>query len=159
MTAVITAVPLTAVEEHRLLDRERLVEEGLNSFVVVGTALAEIRDEKLYRGTHDSFELYCRDLLDRIGPHPASPSRRRTASCDTSPPARAAASADSNDADAFGLLYLLGDTSSHDVFADVYQRHIESERALLGHGQAHLSGCSCTAPTRACRWWHLRPVA
>jgi hypothetical protein len=62
MTAVeITSVPLTEVEESRLTELERIVESGLARFVKVGTALAEIRDGKLYRQTHATFDDYLAD--------------------------------------------------------------------------------------------------
>jgi len=40
---------------------EEIIERGMKSFVEVGTALMQIRDERLYRETHGSFEGYCRD--------------------------------------------------------------------------------------------------
>src|SRR4051794_22622304 len=50
-------------------DRARLeavVDRGLAAFLEVGTALTEIRDRRLYRDTHDTFENYCREHW-RIG--------------------------------------------------------------------------------------------
>ncbi len=45
----------------RSLDEcERIIERGLASFVEVGEALMEIRDSRLYRDTHGTFEDYCR---------------------------------------------------------------------------------------------------
>lgn len=44
-----------------LTDLEAVIERGLSSFVEVGEALMSIRDEKLYRADHDTFEAYCRD--------------------------------------------------------------------------------------------------
>lgn len=38
-----------------------IVSAGLTSFVEVGRALAEIRDRKLYRETHKTFEAFCSD--------------------------------------------------------------------------------------------------
>lgn len=52
---------LTVIEETRLRENEAIIERGLNTFVDVGNALAEIRDGKLYRQTHSTFEEYCRD--------------------------------------------------------------------------------------------------
>jgi hypothetical protein len=52
---------LTAQETSRLRQLERIVQEGLDSFLKVGAALAEIRDSRLYRATHDRFEDYCLD--------------------------------------------------------------------------------------------------
>jgi phage N-6-adenine-methyltransferase len=49
------------VEEERLRLRslEGVIEHGLARFVEVGEALLEIRDKRLYRETHTSFEQYC----------------------------------------------------------------------------------------------------
>lgn len=52
-------VPLTADEEQRLAECETRIRSGLRTFVEVGKALAEIRDGRLYRQTHETFEAYC----------------------------------------------------------------------------------------------------
>jgi hypothetical protein len=52
---------LTTTESARLVELEAVVERGLQTFVEVGRALAEIRDERLYRATHRRFEDYCPD--------------------------------------------------------------------------------------------------
>ena len=52
---------LTAAETDRLVELEQAVERGLQTFVEVGQALAEIRARKLYRASHDTFERYCRE--------------------------------------------------------------------------------------------------
>ncbi len=52
---------LTVVEQGRLEHNEAIIEKGLNTFVDVGNALAEIRDGKLYRDTHGTFEDYCQE--------------------------------------------------------------------------------------------------
>lgn len=38
-----------------------MIERGLTTFVEVGAALLRIREERLYRATHGSFEDYCRE--------------------------------------------------------------------------------------------------
>ncbi len=43
-----------------LAECERVIERGLKTFIEVGDALARIRDERLYRETHATFEDYCR---------------------------------------------------------------------------------------------------
>jgi hypothetical protein len=48
--------PLEASALHRC---EQTIRKGLTTFVEVGIALAEIRDKRLYRGTHDTWEAYC----------------------------------------------------------------------------------------------------
>ena len=42
-----------------LAECEKVVERGLATFVVVGEALARIRDGRLYRESHKTFEAYC----------------------------------------------------------------------------------------------------
>ena len=48
-----------AAGRDRLTDCERVIASGMRTFVDVGTALAEIRDSRLYRATHETFEAYC----------------------------------------------------------------------------------------------------
>lgn len=38
---------------------ERIIASGMESFIEVGNALAEVRDSKLYEGKYDSFDDYC----------------------------------------------------------------------------------------------------
>lgn len=49
----------TPAETARLCELERVIERGLNTFVEVGNALMEIREARLYRNTHGTFEAYC----------------------------------------------------------------------------------------------------
>lgn len=46
-------------EYNQLQDCERIIEEGYNTFLKVGLALAKVRDARLYRASHDTFEAYC----------------------------------------------------------------------------------------------------
>lgn len=50
---------LTSPERNRLTECETIIEKGLQTFVEVGIALAEIRESRLYRLTHGTFEEYC----------------------------------------------------------------------------------------------------
>lgn len=50
---------LTRAEEIALVDCEGRIERGLKTFIEVGQALAAIRDSRLYRAEHESFEAYC----------------------------------------------------------------------------------------------------
>jgi SAM-dependent methyltransferase len=59
---------LLPVERDRLAELERVVEQGLQTFVDVGHALAEIRDARLYRATHATFEDYLRSRWDMSRP-------------------------------------------------------------------------------------------
>lgn len=52
---------LGAAEAGRLTICEKVIARGIASFVQVGRALTEIRDAKLYRATHKTFEAYCKD--------------------------------------------------------------------------------------------------
>lgn len=51
-------------EREKLADCEIKIEHGLTTFYEVGEALLDIRDNRLYRETHHSFEAYC---LERWG--------------------------------------------------------------------------------------------
>ncbi len=48
-------------ENARLTTLEGVIERGLATFVEVGQALLEIRETRLYRETHGTFEDYCRE--------------------------------------------------------------------------------------------------
>ncbi len=50
---------LTVTEQTRLTELETVIERGLTTFVDVGLALLEIRDSRLYRLSHSTFEGYC----------------------------------------------------------------------------------------------------
>lgn len=50
---------LSADEEAKLVRLEETISQGMLCFVEVGKALLEIRDERLYRQTHDTFQNYC----------------------------------------------------------------------------------------------------
>jgi len=52
---------LTTIEAESFAKLEERVEAGLTNFIDVGNALSEIRDAKLYRASHGTFEDYCRE--------------------------------------------------------------------------------------------------
>ncbi len=52
---------ITRDEIAELGQCETVIERGLATFVDVGTALASIRDGRLYRATYETFEDYCRE--------------------------------------------------------------------------------------------------
>jgi hypothetical protein len=52
-------------ENERLAELEAVIE---SSFVAQGNALREIRDSRLYRETHDTFEAYCQERWDYSRP-------------------------------------------------------------------------------------------
>lgn len=62
---VINEKSLTVTENNRLEELEGVIKRNFLGFVAVGNALAEIRDNRLYRdGTNRTFEGYCRELWD-----------------------------------------------------------------------------------------------
>lgn len=50
---------LSSGEAARLFRLEQVIETGKQTFLRVGQALLEIRDSRLYRDTHGTFEAYC----------------------------------------------------------------------------------------------------
>lgn len=56
-----TSRAATPAERARLEELETVIERGLETFVEVGRALSEIRDNRLYRGEYTTFEEYCRE--------------------------------------------------------------------------------------------------
>lgn len=50
---------MTPAESRHLRALEGRIERGLQTFRDVGLALMEIREDRLYRATHTSFEAYC----------------------------------------------------------------------------------------------------
>ena len=59
--AVFPIAPLTVEEES---ERELLETKVERAFYEAGMALMELRDRRLYRSTHATFEEYCRDRFD-----------------------------------------------------------------------------------------------
>lgn len=56
-----TTSTLTTVESSRLAELETTIKRGMETFVAVGQALSEIREGRLYRASHSTFEAYCRE--------------------------------------------------------------------------------------------------
>ena len=54
-------IPLTKGERDELGECERIIEKGLATFYEVGNALLRIRESRLYRTTHSSFDRYCKE--------------------------------------------------------------------------------------------------
>lgn len=52
---------LTPAESRHFTSLERKIERGLSTFREVGEALLEVREKRLYRMTHATFESYCAD--------------------------------------------------------------------------------------------------
>ena len=70
MTTVITTgtalapLPAASMETASLPDLEAVIERGQQTFYEVGAALLTIRDRRLYREAHATFEDYCRERWD-----------------------------------------------------------------------------------------------
>jgi hypothetical protein len=58
------ALALTVQERERRDELEVVIRSGLKTFYEVGNALAEIREKRLYRETHSSFESYCQEVWE-----------------------------------------------------------------------------------------------
>lgn len=52
---------LTKSEQSELARLCKVVDEGLTSFLAVGTALVEINEKRLYRQDHETFEAFVKD--------------------------------------------------------------------------------------------------
>jgi hypothetical protein len=52
-------IPLTSAEKSRLTELEGIVENHLPTFLAIGRALVQIRNERLYREQYPTWELYC----------------------------------------------------------------------------------------------------
>ena len=71
-TPVAAAEVVEELTEEELFDRHRLELKVERAFREAGLALAQLRNRRLYRSTHSTFEAYCRD-------RPASHKRSRQA--------------------------------------------------------------------------------
>ncbi|WP_442940133.1 hypothetical protein [Nostoc sp.] len=60
-TITVTAVEILELTEEEQRDRLYLERRVEKAFFEAGRALAELRDRRLYRSTHRTFEEYCRD--------------------------------------------------------------------------------------------------
>lgn len=60
-TVIIGDTVLSLAEKDELGRQEAVIDRGLRTFVEVGSALAAIRDGKLYRSGYATFEEYCRE--------------------------------------------------------------------------------------------------
>jgi hypothetical protein len=59
LSAISKEPALSKLEQSDLTDCEAVIERGWQTFVEVGSALATIRENRLYRQEHPSFEAYC----------------------------------------------------------------------------------------------------
>lgn len=56
-----TNLELTIIEKTELEKLETVINQSAGAFYRVGCALAKIKDSRLYRDSHDTFEAYCKD--------------------------------------------------------------------------------------------------
>lgn len=61
---IVGAEELSPDEERERINLERKIEKALKAFYEAGKALREIRDRRLYRSTHQTFEDYCLDRFN-----------------------------------------------------------------------------------------------
>ena len=52
-----------ALNAEELMRRSRLIEQVGNAFYISGMALAQLKEERLYRNTHLSFDEFCQDVF------------------------------------------------------------------------------------------------
>ena len=60
---------LTRAEADQLVTYEQVIATGLQTFVTVGTALLAIREGRLYRQSHPTFEAYCQARWGMVPQH------------------------------------------------------------------------------------------
>lgn len=111
--------PLTRDEKHSLQQCEDVIRRGQSSFREVGAALLRIRDEKLYRDAHKTFEAYIKEEWDFSRAHAyrlidASAAVENVSKLETMP-------APSNEGQARELAKLPGDQQSA-VWEEVVER-------------------------------------
>lgn len=53
--------PLATVEQEALMRCEAVIAKGLHTYIEVGRALLDIRDQRLYRATHQTYADYCNE--------------------------------------------------------------------------------------------------
>jgi hypothetical protein len=69
-TINVTAVEIPELTEQEQRDRLQLERRVERAFFEAGKALAELRDRRLYRSTHSTFEEYCKDRFGFERRHP-----------------------------------------------------------------------------------------
>lgn len=64
LMTVLSDRKLTVNEQLRLAELQSIIYRNFKAFYTVGCALLEIRDRRLYRETHDTFEAFCRERFE-----------------------------------------------------------------------------------------------
>ncbi len=70
VTVNTTATQIDELTEEEEKERHRLESKVERAFYEAGTALRQLRDQRLYRSTHKTFEAYCRDRFGFNRAHP-----------------------------------------------------------------------------------------
>jgi hypothetical protein len=70
VTVEVAAVEVPELTQEEQRDRTRLEEKVETAFYEAGRALRELRDRRLYRSTHKTFEEYCKDRFGFERRHP-----------------------------------------------------------------------------------------
>ncbi len=60
---------LSRTETRELIECETVIQRGLATFIEVGSALLKIRDSRLYRASHGTFENYCQKRWQMSKPY------------------------------------------------------------------------------------------
>jgi hypothetical protein len=60
-TALEVVKPLSPQEKQQLAKLEKVIDDKLEDFFEVGSAIMEIKVKELYRETHKNFDIYCHD--------------------------------------------------------------------------------------------------
>ncbi|MBD2459226.1 hypothetical protein H6G80_34970 [Nostoc sp. FACHB-87] len=68
-TITVTAIEIPELTDDELRDRLHLERKVERAFFEAGKALAELRDRRLYRSTHRTFEEYCKDRFSYTHRH------------------------------------------------------------------------------------------
>lgn len=64
-----SSTTLPVADRRELIECERIIGQNLKAVFEVGRALSKIRDSRLYRETHPSFDAYCKDRWNLCGGH------------------------------------------------------------------------------------------
>lgn len=152
----------------RLSNLEATIETGLQTFLEVGEALAEIRDSKLYRANHETFDAYCRDRWGfgdrRARQLMAAAEIGTVVPIDNEAQARELAPLKGDEQavieawrDALAQAEELGGTLTATIVANAVQRHVRRieqvvERGAAASATVTCNDCGATFKTTELKW-------
>jgi hypothetical protein len=136
---------LSSAQADRFGELEAIVERGQQTFIEVGSALAEIRESRLYRADHPTFEDYCRDRWAFV----ASRGRQLIAAAETVTSVTVdGLPAPANEAVARALVPLLGDPERlREAWSEVVAEH--GQKPTAEQVREHVEPRREKPPTRA----------